>query len=193
MRADDGVLHPAGAVLVAAGPWSSELIDARRAWRPVSPLWGVTVQITLPPGRVVRHRIEEWTTRAEAELRSHIHFEVTPLDTMSVLGASRAATVPDQADVAERLVERATRFLLAVASSARACARPVTRGALPRLGPVPGIDCLFVAGGHGPYGITLGPASGRIAADAVLGTAPMPQRFRVDRAAVAAATPLVAT
>ena len=193
MRADDGVLHPAGAVLVAAGPWSSELIDACGAWRPVSPPWGVTVQITLPPGRVVRNRIEEWTTRAEAELRSHIHFEVTPLDTMSVLGASRAATVPDQADVAERLVERATRFLLAVASSARACARPVTRDALPRLGPVPGIDGLFVAGGHGPYGITLGPASGRIAADAVLGTAPMPQRFRVDRAAVAAATPLVAT
>lgn len=130
-------------------------------------------------------------------MRSHIHFEVTPLDTMSVLGASRAATVPDQADVAERLVERATRFLLAVASSTltavRACARPVTRDALPRLGPVPGIDCLFVAGGHGPYGITLGPASGRIAADAVLGTAPVPQRFRVDRAAVAAATPLVAT
>ena len=97
-------------------------------------------------------------------MRSHIHFEVTPLDTMSVLGASRAATVPDQADVAERLVERATRFLLAVASSTltavRACARPVTRDALPRLGPVPGIDCLFVAGGHGPYGITLGPASG---------------------------------
>ena len=59
--------------------------------------------------------------------------------------------------------------------------------------PGPGIEGLFVAGGHGPYGITLGPASGRIAADAVLGTAPVPQRFRVDRAAVAAATPLVAT
>ena len=81
----------------------------------------------------------------EAELRAHIHFEDTPLDTMSVLG------------------------------------------------PVAVIDDLFVAAGHGPYGITLGPASGRIAADAVLGTAPVPQRFRVDRAAVAAATPLVAT
>ena len=116
---------------------------------------------------------------------------------MSVLGASRAATVPDEAAVAQLLVERATRFVPAVASSTvtavRACARPVTRDALPLLGPVPGIDGLFVAAGHGPYGITLGPASGRIAADAVLGTAPVPEQFRVDRAAVAAATPVLAT
>ena len=180
-RGDDGVLHPAGAVLVAAGPWSSELIQPCGDWRPVSALWGVTVQIALPPGRVIHHRIEEWDdTGTEAELRSHIHFEVTPLDTMSVLGASRATTVPDQAHIAEMLLERATRFVPAVASSmvtaVRLCARPVTPDALPLLGPVPEIEGLFVAAGHGPYGITLGPASGRIAADAVLGKAPVPEQ-----------------
>jgi D-hydroxyproline dehydrogenase subunit beta len=187
-RVDGGILHPAGAVLVAAGPWSSALIDPVGEWQPVSPLWGVTVQIALPRGRAIHHRIEEWDdTGTDAELRSHIHFEVTPLETMSVLGASRATTIPDQARVAALLVERATRFVPAVASATvtavRLCARPVTTDALPVIGAVPEVDGLFVAAGHGPYGITLGPASGRIAADAVLGLAPVPEQFRVDRLA----------
>jgi D-hydroxyproline dehydrogenase subunit beta len=189
-RGDDGMLHPAGAVLVAAGPWSSALIDPTGGWRPVSALWGVTVQIALPPGRVIHRRIEEWDdSGTDAELRSHIHFEVTPLDTMSVLGASRATAVPDQARVGELLLERATRFVPAVDASTvaamRLCARPVTTDALPLLGPVPAAEGLFVAAGHGPYGITLGPASGRIAADAVLGKAPVPEQFRVDRPTLA--------
>jgi glycine/D-amino acid oxidase-like deaminating enzyme len=185
-RGDDGVLHTAGAVLVAAGPWSSELIGPAGASRPVSALWGVTVQIALPPGHVIHHRIEEWDdSGTDAELRPHIHFEVTPLDTMSVLGASRATTHPDRARVAAVLVEHATRFLPAVASSSviasRVGARPGTADALPLLGPVPDVEGLFVAAGHGPYGISLGPGSGRIAADAVLGKAEVPAAFRVDR------------
>jgi glycine/D-amino acid oxidase-like deaminating enzyme len=104
---------------------------------------------------------------------------------MSVLGASRAPSIPDQAHVAGLLVERATRFVPAVAAATvtavRLCARPVTTDARPLIGAVPEIDGLFVAAGHGPYGITLGPASGRIAADAVLGRAPVPEQFRVER------------
>jgi glycine/D-amino acid oxidase-like deaminating enzyme len=184
VRDDHDVLRPAGAVLVAAGPWSSELVDLPQ---PVSALWGVTVEIALPPGRAIRHRIEEWDdTGTDAELRSHIHFEVTPLDGVCVLGASRATSIPDQPRVAETLVRRAARFVPAVAASTvtavRLCARPVTTDALPLLGHVPDVDGLFVAAGHGPYGITLGPASGRIAADAVLGTAAVPEQFRVGRA-----------
>src|SRR5262249_13094989 len=80
-RDEEGVLRGAGAVLVAAGPWSTSLIDP--SWSAVSALWGVTVQIALPPGRAIHHRIEEWDeTGTDAELRTHIHFEVTPLDTM---------------------------------------------------------------------------------------------------------------
>jgi glycine/D-amino acid oxidase-like deaminating enzyme len=171
-RTDDGVLHAADAVLVAAGPWSSELVDPSGAWRPVSPLWGVTVQIALPPGRAIRHRVEEWDdTGTEAELRPHIHFEVTPLETLSVLGASRATTYPDEPAVAAVLVEHAARFIPAVAASkviaTRVCPRPVTRDAQPLVDEVG--NGLYVAAGHGPYGISLGPASGRRAADLVLG------------------------
>ena len=144
------------------------------------------MQIELPSGQAVHHRIEEWDdTGTDAELRSRIHFEVTPLGATCVLGASRATDFPDVDHVAAVIIERATRFLPAVATSnvsaVRVCARPVTTAALPYLGPVPDVEGLFVAAGHGPYGISLGPGSGRIAADAVLGRAPVPEAFRVDR------------
>ena len=55
--------------------------------------------------------------------------------------------------------------------SVRACARPLSADGRPLLGPLPGVDGLFVAAGHGPWGISLGPGSARLVADAVLGRA----------------------
>jgi D-amino-acid dehydrogenase len=46
--------------------------------------------------------------------------------------------------------------------------RPVTPDGLPAVGPVPGIDGLHVATGHSMLGLTLGPVTGRLVADAVL-------------------------
>jgi glycine/D-amino acid oxidase-like deaminating enzyme len=188
-RGDDGALRPAGAVLVAAGPWSSALLNPSGAWQPVSALWGVTVQIALPVGHAVRHRIEEWDDAGtDGELAAGVQFEATPLDDVTVLGATRAATAPDEPRVAEAVRARAAQFLPIVASASvtavRACARPVTDDGRPLLGPVPGIEGLHVAAGHGPYGISLGPASGRIAADAILDRAAVPAAFRADRAAI---------
>jgi glycine/D-amino acid oxidase-like deaminating enzyme len=37
------------------------------------------------------------------------------------------------------------------------------------VGPVTGIDRLWIAAGHGPWGISTGPASARQVADAILG------------------------
>ena len=39
--------EPAGAVVVAAGPWTSALVDPTGAWRPIAPLWGVNVELRL--------------------------------------------------------------------------------------------------------------------------------------------------
>jgi glycine/D-amino acid oxidase-like deaminating enzyme len=39
----------------------------------------------------------------------------------------------------------------------------------PLIGAVPGFDGLWIAAGHGPWGISTGPASGRLLADLVLG------------------------
>lgn len=66
-----------------------------------------------------------------------------------------------------------------------ACLRPLSADGMPLLGPVPGIEGLFVAAGHGRQGILLGPISGRVVAELVQGTPPSlpldpfaPGRFR---------------
>ncbi len=49
LRLEDGTSLEAGAVLVAAGPWTAELLDPTGAWRPIRPTYGVTVQVALSP------------------------------------------------------------------------------------------------------------------------------------------------
>jgi glycine/D-amino acid oxidase-like deaminating enzyme len=58
----------------------------------------------------------------------------------------------------------------------RMCARPQSVDGRPFIGPVAGVDGLFVCAGHGPWGISTGPASAAIAARAILdGTRPRPE------------------
>ena len=181
-----GVDTPAGrrhadAVLVAAGPWTSEVVDPAGEWRPVSALWGVTVQVALP--RAPRHRVEEW--QEGIEFGPDGQFEATPLGDVTVLGATREPLQPDVDAVAPRVRDRAARFLPAVAQAptvvARACPRPLSRDGVPLLGPLPHVEGLHVATGHGPYGISLGPASSRLAADAILHGTAVPAAYRADR------------
>ena len=51
-------------------------------------------------------------------------------------------------------------------------ARPLSSDGRPLLGRAPGHDDVYVASGHGPWGISLGPASARVVADLVLGREP---------------------
>lgn len=188
-RSDDGTRFAADRVLIAAGPWSSALADPSGTWSPVRALWGVTVQVALPPGHAVRHRIEEW----DEPFDTGVQFEATPLEDVTVLGASRTFETPDEPSSAAAILARATRFLpiLAEATTIRTatCGRPVTPDGLPLLGPVPGVDDLHIAAGHGPYGISLGPASGRIAADTLLDRSPAPPAFAPDRPSLTTAAP----
>jgi len=47
--------------------------------------------------------------------------------------------------------------------------RPMLPDSIPVLGPLPGYDRVLCAFGHGHYGITQGPTSGRIISDLVFG------------------------
>ena len=51
----------------------------------------------------------------------------------------------------------------------RHCARPVSADGRPLIGAVGGMAGLFVAAGHGPWGISTGPGSARLVADLILG------------------------
>jgi len=65
--------------------------------------------------------------------------------------------------------------------------RPLSADGLPVVGPVPGVVGAYVATGHGPSGLTLGPYSAALVTELVLGRAPALDLtpFRADRFAAA--------
>jgi glycine/D-amino acid oxidase-like deaminating enzyme len=168
--------YASGAVLVAAGPWAPEVIDPTHAWRPIVPVWGVVVEVSVddPP----RHVVEELGVKGVAGVGDE---DVPPESIFSLVAANGAVSVgstfhaeePDPASWAGRLRRAGERFVPALARArverARACARPQSLDGRPLVGPAGGIDNLWIAAGHGPWGISTGPGTARIAADALLG------------------------
>jgi glycine/D-amino acid oxidase-like deaminating enzyme len=174
----DGVIE-AGAVVVAAGPWSPELVDPTGTWLPILPFWGVIVELALasPP----RHVLEEADIDAAIdpdagapdEADEPTGFSLVSVDGRTSLGSTFLPVQPDPRDFEARLRDKGARYLPAIAASPtrglRACARPLALDGRPLVGAVPGIEGLFIAAGHGPWGISTGPASAAHVAALALG------------------------
>jgi D-hydroxyproline dehydrogenase subunit beta len=174
----DGVRRTAGAVVVAAGPWTPALVDPSGGWRPIAPLWGVVAEVRLPAPP--RHALEEAGIDQLVARGADPPplFSLVTTGAVSALGSTFLTERPDPEALAPLLRERGVRFVPALATAptgaVRACARPLSADGLPLLGRAPGRADVFVAAGHGPWGISLGPASARLVADLVLGRAAQP-------------------
>ncbi len=178
----DGRVEPAGAVLVAAGPWTPALVDPSGKWRPIRSSWGVVAQVDLaePPSHVLEAidiEIEPASEPSErATVEGGLGFSLVTADGASALGSTFLPDEPRPEAFAGALRARGSRYVPAIASAPvvglRSCARPVSLDGRPLVGAVPGIDRLYVAAGNGPWGISTGPATARLIADLVLGAAP---------------------
>ena len=194
----DGSRVAADAVLIAAGPWSPPLVDATGAWEPIRRTWGVTVQLDLgaaAPSHVIEEdEVDAVNRPVVAEQRAAGAASEAPPSLFSVAAAAGVSTLgstflpsepPDPAVIAGLLIERAARFLPAVAAAPvreiRVCARPQSVDGRPFIGPVAGVAGLSVCAGHGPWGISTGPASAELAVNALLDGAPVPERLAADR------------
>jgi glycine/D-amino acid oxidase-like deaminating enzyme len=183
----DGERVAAGLIAVAAGPWTPEVVDPSGRWRPIAARWGVVAAVRLPAPP--RHSLEE--TGVEELLVPGSEpppiFSLVTAGSASSLGSTFLAERPDPEATVPRLVRRGARFVPALAdapvASVRCCARPVSADGRPLLGRAPGRDDVFVAAGHGPWGISLGPASARRVADVMLGrdVAAIPATFDPGR------------
>ena len=195
----DGRHDPADAVVVAAGPWTAELVDPSGRWRPIRPLWGVVVETLLasPPGHVIEEAAMDVAlgtgavaAAAGAAPEDPASSDVASTPETSLVTAGGATAVgstfledePDPPAWTEPILARAATFVPAVADApireTRACARPLAADGRPLVGRVPWVDGLFICSGHGPWGITTGPASARQVADLVLGRdAAIPAEF----------------
>jgi glycine/D-amino acid oxidase-like deaminating enzyme len=171
---DDGTRLDASETVVAAGPWTPAVIDPTGTWRPIRPFWGVVVTVALADAP--RHVLEEAEISIEPghdEDDEGISFSLVTAAGATSLGSTFLADEPDVAATVPRIVERGTRFVPAIETaqlgSSRMCARPLSLDGRPLIGRVPGCEGLWVAAGHGPWGISTGPASGRLLADLVDG------------------------
>jgi glycine/D-amino acid oxidase-like deaminating enzyme len=173
----------AGAVLVAAGPWTPEVVDPAGAWRPIVPVWGVVLEVLMeaPP----RHVLEQAGVDELAAGVPESLFSLVAADGAVALGSTFLAGEPDPAAWAGALKRAGVPFVPALerakVEGARACARPQSLDGRPLVGPFRGVEGLWVAAGHGPWGISTGPATGRLAADALLGRAELPDALGASR------------
>jgi glycine/D-amino acid oxidase-like deaminating enzyme len=172
-------------VLVCAGPWTPELIDPSSRPRPVEFDWGVTVHIEFT-GRL-RHRIEELPVSHGPDAPPDgisERWEVTPTAELTVLGATHTHEQPDENAGAQDVIRRTARFVPAASRArvieVRTCARPTSFDGRPLIGHC-GIEGLYAVTGHGPYGISLGPASARMGVDALLHDVPVPAALSWER------------
>jgi glycine/D-amino acid oxidase-like deaminating enzyme len=183
----DGVRRPAGVVLVAAGPWTPEAVDTTGVWRPIVPVWGVVVELELD--EEPQHVLEESDVSAVHSGEPGTLFSLVTADGLCSLGSTFLTTEPDADGWIARLVDRGKAFVPAVADArvvrTRACARPQSFDGRPLVGELPGVGGLWVAAGHGPWGISTGPATARVVADAILGRGEVPEALEAARFAPA--------
>lgn len=166
----------AGTVVVAAGPWSPEVVDPTGGWRPIRPLWGVVAEVKLasPPRHVLEQaEIDDSIEPAAGEAGAGVAFSLVTAAGRSVLGSTFLDIEPDVDTLVPELRLRGARFVPALADApvlaTRSCARPLSADGRPLVGRVPWLDGLFVVAGHGPWGISTGPGTARLCADLVLG------------------------
>ncbi|HET7029810.1 MAG TPA: FAD-dependent oxidoreductase [Candidatus Limnocylindrales bacterium] len=192
----DGRLQPAGCVVLAGGPWTSSLVDPSGRWRPIRPVWGVVASVRL--AGAPRHGLEAIDIDIEPGSGERAVGEIAPRDELvdfslvpgagsSALGSTFLPAEPEPQAWLTHLRNVGSRYVPALAAAEvvglRHCARPVSLDGRPLVGRVSGVDGLWIAAGHGPWGISTGPGTARLLAGAILADDPsaLPAALRPDR------------
>lgn len=164
--------HEAGAVVVAGGAWSRLLLDPLGVRVPLQTERGY--HLMLPDANV--------TPRTPLLYKSR-SFSLTPMEHgLRAAGTVEIAGIddtPDERRAEQLLTHVRTLFPDLQGGKPRLWMghRPSTPDSLPVLGPVPGRPGLHLCLGHGHFGMTGGPPSGRLVSELILGAVP-----RIDAA-----------
>lgn len=190
VHTDAGPL-PAGAVVVAAGPWTRSLATGAGVDLPVTGARGWLLQTAPLPWRVA-HALQEATWPGEDEVGDQAGpptmadlaaekadgsdegtaFTLQQRPTgAAVVGASLTPSLredPEHPETVRGLARRALRFMPGLAGvpvvASWSGVRPITPDGQPLVGPVPALPGLWVAAGHGPVGVVLAPSTARMLA-----------------------------
>jgi D-hydroxyproline dehydrogenase subunit beta len=175
---ESGERIAAGAVVLAAGPWSAALAATAGLRLPVEPRKGQLVQLTGPAD--VRHKVVDGSYLASVTSDA-AGLEVTTVvettwDGDVLVGSSRErrgfdTTVDER--VSEAMIARAARLFGGLdrrpCVTAWAGLRPWLPDHLPAIGASVAVEGLWAATGHEGAGVALGPITGRLVAQAYCG------------------------
>jgi D-amino-acid dehydrogenase len=167
----DGRTVSADAVIVAGGAWSGALADDLGVSVPVAPQRGQIAHLELPGVAT-----GDWPIVTGF----HSHYLLTFPANRVVAGATREhgagydhrVTAAGMHEVLGEALRLAPGLAAATVLEVRIGFRPAIPDGKPVLGRSPGIENLWFATGHGPYGLQVGPWSGAAVTDLALGTPP---------------------
>jgi D-amino-acid dehydrogenase len=164
----NGVVEPADAVVLATGPLGLDLALRLGTRLPVQPGKGYHQDLPIGPNGAPRLRIS-CVLRETAVFCLPMETVVRLAGTMEFSGANRILR-------RERLEQltRAARLYFRGIGTARPVSewcglRPMSVDGIPIVGPLPGVEGVCVATGHGMLGLTLAPVTGELIANHVLG------------------------
>lgn len=164
----DGRTIPASRVAIAGGAWSHAFGRQLNVHIPVEPQRGQIIHLGLPAATDT----SSWCIITA--LRGH--YMVPWPDNRVVVGATRETgsgfaprtTAAGVREVLSEALRVAPGLAAAEIREIRVGLRPCTEDLLPVLGPVPSTRNVYLATGHGPTGLQLGPYSGKLIADLML-------------------------
>ena len=174
----DGPVEASEAI-VALGPWSTDVLE---------PL-GIKVPLGIKRGYHLHYDPKGNATLSRPVIDTEYGYALTPMEQGIRLttGAEFAArdAPPTPVQFARLLPHAKALFPLGEPKESKAWLgrRPNMPDALPVLGRAPGQSGLWLAFGHGHWGLTLGPVSGRLIAELMTGTTPFtdPAPYRAER------------
>jgi D-amino-acid dehydrogenase len=164
----DGSVERCDAVVLATGPFSLELARRVGTRIPVQPGKGYHRDVPIGPNGAPRMRIA-------CVLHESAVF-CTPMETAVRLAGTMEFSGTNLVMRRARLEQltRAARELIPRLGPARPVSewcglRPMSVDGVPIIGPLPGVEGVSVATGHGMLGLTLAPVTGELIANHVLG------------------------
>ena len=169
----------AGDVVIALGPWMADVL---------APL-GIKLPLAVKRGYHRHYRPRGNAALGRPVLDAENGYCLAPMEQgiRVTTGAEFAARDAAPTPVQLARVTPAARELFALGEPVEAQpwlgARPCFPDSRPAIGRVPRQRGLWLAGGHGHWGLTLGPATGRLIAEMMTGATPFcdPQPYSADR------------